>query len=107
VNALRPERGFADYNASKAAALSLAQTLALELAEHGIAVSAICPGYIRTRMTEPYLDDPQVAPELLADIPAGRFGEPEEVARLVGFLLAPGAAYMTGSAITIDGGRNV
>jgi NAD(P)-dependent dehydrogenase (short-subunit alcohol dehydrogenase family) len=107
VNAVRPERGFADYNASKAAVLSLAQTLALELAERGIAVTAICPGYIRTRMTEQYLDDPQLVPELLADIPAGRFGEPEEVGRLVTFLLAPGASYMTGSTITIDGGRNV
>jgi NAD(P)-dependent dehydrogenase (short-subunit alcohol dehydrogenase family) len=107
VNAVRPERNFADYNASKAAVLSLAQTMALELAEQGITVSAICPGYIRTRMTEQYLDDPLLAPELLADIPIGRFGRPEEVARLVTFLLAPGAAYMTGSAITIDGGRSV
>jgi len=81
--------------------------MALDLAEQRIAVTAICPGYIRTRMTEQYLDDPQVAPELLADIPSGRFGEPEEVARLVCFLLSPGAAYMTGSAITIDGGRSV
>jgi NAD(P)-dependent dehydrogenase (short-subunit alcohol dehydrogenase family) len=107
VNALRPEREFADYNASKAAVLSLAQTLALELAGEGIAVHAICPGYVRTRMTEQYLDDPELAPDLLADIPVGRFGEPEEVGRLVSFLLDPGAAYMTGSTITIDGGRSV
>jgi NAD(P)-dependent dehydrogenase (short-subunit alcohol dehydrogenase family) len=107
VNGLRAEREFADYNASKAAAISLAQTLALDLAERRIAVTAICPGYVRTRMTERYLDDPDVAPGLLADIPAGRFGEPEEVAALVAFLLSGQANYMTGSVIPIAGGRDV
>lgn len=107
VNGVRPEAGFADYNASKAAAVSLAQTLALDLAERNIAVTCICPGYVRTRMTAPYLDDPAVADELLAEIPAGRFGDPGEVAALVAFLLSAQAGYMTGSVITIDGGRSV
>jgi NAD(P)-dependent dehydrogenase (short-subunit alcohol dehydrogenase family) len=107
VNGVRPEAGFADYNASKAAAVSLAQTMALDLAERRIAVSAICPGYIPTRMTAPYLDDATTAAELLAGIPAGRFGEPGEVAALVAFLLSGEAGYLTGSVITIDGGRSV
>lgn len=107
VNGVRPEAGFADYNASKAAVVSLAQTMALDLSERGIAVTCICPGYVRTRMTAPYLDDPEVARKLLEDVPARRFGEPEEVAALVAFLLAPSAGYLTGSAITIDGGRSV
>jgi NAD(P)-dependent dehydrogenase (short-subunit alcohol dehydrogenase family) len=107
VNALRAERGFADYNASKAAAASIAQTLALELADAGIAVSTVCPGYMRTRMTAPYLDDPQTAAQIMADIPAGRAGEPAELAELVAFLLSPAAAYMTGATISIDGGRSV
>jgi NAD(P)-dependent dehydrogenase (short-subunit alcohol dehydrogenase family) len=106
VNGLRAERDFCDYNASKGAAVMLAKTLALDLAERGIAVTAICAGYIRTRMTEPYLDDPAVAGELRAQIPAGRFGTPEEVAGLVSFLAHPEAAYMTGGVITIDGGRS-
>jgi NAD(P)-dependent dehydrogenase (short-subunit alcohol dehydrogenase family) len=107
VNGLRPERGFADYNASKAAAISLAQTMALELATRGIVVTAICPGYIPTRMTRGYLEDPQTAEGLLAQIPAGRFGRPEEVAALVAFLLSPDGGYMDGAVISIDGGRSV
>lgn len=107
VNAIRAERAFADYNASKAATVSLAQTMALDLAERRIAVTAICPGYVRTRMTAPYLDDAAVAAELLAGIPAGRFGEPEEVAGLVAYLLSAEAGYLTGSVITMDGGRSV
>jgi NAD(P)-dependent dehydrogenase (short-subunit alcohol dehydrogenase family) len=107
INGLRAERGFADYNASKAAAISLAQTMALELAERGIAVSSICPGYIPTPMTMPYLDDPAIAAQLMAEIPAGRFGTPEEVGALVAFLLSTDAAYMTGAVISVAGGRGV
>lgn len=107
VNGLRPEHGFMDYNASKAAAISVAQSMALDLADRGIAVSAICPGYIRTPMTEAFLDDPERAAGLLADIPAGRFGEPVDVAELVDFLLSGRATYMTGSVLSIDGGRSV
>ena len=107
VNAVRPERGFADYNTSKAAVASLAQSMALDVAERRIAVTAICPGYVRTRMTEPYLDEPGVAGPLLAQIPARRFGSPDDVAALVEFLVAGEADYMTGAVITVDGGRHV
>lgn len=107
VNGERAEKGFVDYNASKAAAISVAQSLALDLSSRKVAVSAICPGYVRTRMTEAYLDDPDTAGELMSEIPAGRFGKPEEVARLVSFLLDPASSYMTGSVVSISGGRNV
>lgn len=107
VNALRAELGFADYNASKAAVLLLSQTMALELAPSGIRVTAICPGYIPTRMTRPYIDDKVTADQLLADIPARRLGTPEEVAAQVAFRLSREAGYMSGAVVSIDGGRSV
>lgn len=107
VNGLRPEATFADYNASKAAVISLAKTMALELAPRRIAVTAICPGYFPSRMTEPYLNDPQVRAEIEALIPAGRVGALTEVAGLVSFLLGPDAGFCTGGVYTVDGGRSV
>lgn len=106
VNGLRAERDFCDYNASKGAAVMLAKTLALDLADRGISVTAVCAGYVHTRMTAPYLDDPVTADEIRGHIPIGRVGTAEEVAGLVSFLASPEAAYMTGGVITIDGGRS-
>jgi NAD(P)-dependent dehydrogenase (short-subunit alcohol dehydrogenase family) len=105
VNGLRAEPNFADYNASKGGVIMLARTLARELGGRGFWVTAICPGYVRTRMTEFYLDDPDTAAELLVNIPSGRFGEPDEVAALVTFLASPEASYMNGSVVTIAGGH--
>ena len=107
VNALRPELNFLEYNASKAAVVSMAKSLALEVSRRGVAVTALCPGYFPTRMTAPYLDDPGVSQELLARIPAGRFGDLAEIAALVDFLLSPQAAFMTGSVVSMDGGASI
>jgi NAD(P)-dependent dehydrogenase (short-subunit alcohol dehydrogenase family) len=81
--------------------------MALELADQRIAITAICPGYIPTPMTAPYIEDPGTAEQLKREIPVGRFGKPEEVAGLVAYLLSPEAAYITGAVIPIDGGRSV
>ncbi len=107
VNAIRPERGFLDYNVSKAAVVSIAKSLALELGAEGVAVTALCPGYFPTRMTAPYLDDESARAELLARIPAGRFGTLPEIAAVVDFLLSPDAAFMTGSVVNLDGGSSI
>jgi NAD(P)-dependent dehydrogenase (short-subunit alcohol dehydrogenase family) len=105
VNGLRAEPNFADYNASKGGVVMLARTLARDLGGRGFWVTAICPGYVRTRMTESYLDDPATSQHLLAEIPSGRFGDADDVAALVAFLASPAASYMNGSVVTIDGGR--
>jgi NAD(P)-dependent dehydrogenase (short-subunit alcohol dehydrogenase family) len=107
VNAIRPEANFLDYNASKAAVASMAQTLALEYAAQGVTVLALAPGYFPSRMTEPYLNDPEISRELLELIPARRFGELTEIGEVVDFLLSPSARFMQGAIVTLDGGRSI
>ncbi len=107
VNAIRPELNFLDYNVSKAAVVSIAKSLALELSAEGVAVTSLCPGYFPTRMTAPFLDDKSTRAELLARIPAARFGTLPEIAAVVDFLLSPDAAYMTGSVVSLDGGSSI
>lgn len=94
---------YADYNASKAGVIALARTMALELAP-AVRVNAVCPGYVLTPMQEA-----EYSPELLAvtdaKIPLGRHARPEEVASLFAFLASDEGAYITGAAISIDGGE--
>ncbi|MEI8058079.1 MAG: SDR family oxidoreductase [Actinomycetes bacterium] len=107
ANAVRPEANFLDYNASKAAVLSMAKTMALELGHEGVTVICLCPGYFPTRMTQEYLDDESTRDELLGLIPAGRFGELTEAGEVVDFLLSSSARFMTGSVVNLDGGRSI
>ena len=86
VNAFQTERHFADYNASKGAAVLLARSLAVDLADRGIRVNAICPGYVRTPMTEPYLADPATLADIVGHIPLGRVSDPDEIAATIAFL---------------------
>jgi 3-oxoacyl-[acyl-carrier protein] reductase len=106
VNAFQTERRFADYNTSKGGAVLLARSLALDLADRRIRVNAVCPGYVRTPMTEPFLADPATLSGILAHIPLGRVAEPDEIAATIAFLASDEAAYITGSAVVIDGGRS-
>ncbi len=99
------EAGQADLAASNAGLILLAKTMALDLAPRGIAVTVVCPGDVRTRTIEERLADPLISAEHLARIPAGRLGEPDELAGLVAYLASPEASYLTGAAIPVDGGR--
>ncbi len=107
VHGLVAEPGRADYAASKAGVILLAKSMALDLAPRGITVTAICPGDIHTRSVEQRPGDPLVSAEHLARIPVGRVAELDEIAGIVSFLCSPDAAYLSGAAIPVDGGRSL
>ena len=103
----------AHYSASKFAVIGFTQALALEVAASGIRVNSVCPGYVRTSMQEREviweaalrgITPDEVRQDYLRAIPLGRLEEPEDVARVVVFLLSDRAAYMTGQAINVTGG---
>ena len=94
----------APYCAAKGGLRMLMRTIAVELAPHGITVNNIGPGAIDTPMDVPLKAHPDQMATLLAEIPLGRMGRPEEVAELATFLASDAAAYITGSTYFIDGG---
>jgi len=97
----------AAYGTSKAGLIHLTKILALEWASSGIRVNAVAPTFVRTELTASTLSRPDWAAELLSRIPAGRFGEPGEVADAVAFLLSDAAAMITGHTLAIDGGYTI
>ncbi|MCS5478783.1 SDR family oxidoreductase [Corynebacterium sp. YIM 101645] len=93
------------YVAAKHAVVGLSKGAALDYATEGIRINVLAPGLIRTPMTERWLDDPEIAPRVLADSPIGRAAEPEEVAATVLYLSSDMAGAVTGSVYRVDGGR--
>ncbi|MFO7648734.1 2-dehydro-3-deoxy-D-gluconate 5-dehydrogenase KduD [Halomonas campaniensis] len=92
------------YTASKSGLLGLTRLLANEWAAHGITVNAIAPGYMATDNTQALREDPDRSAEILARIPAGRWGTPEDLAGAAIFLCSDAAAYVNGHALAVDGG---
>jgi NAD(P)-dependent dehydrogenase (short-subunit alcohol dehydrogenase family) len=97
----------AAYGTSKAGLIHLTKILALEWASAGIRVNAVAPTFVRTELTASTLSRPDWAAELLSRIPIGRFGEPEDIAGAVAFLLSDAAALITGHTLAIDGGYTI
>ena len=95
------KRGTA-YVAAKHGVIGLTKTAAMEYAEDGIRVNAVCPGFIGTRMTEQTRE--QRGDQIIARTPLGRFGEPAEIAEMVVWLCSDRASYVTGAAYQVDGG---
>jgi len=105
INGQKGQMGQANYSAAKAGDIGFTKALAQEGAKAGITVNAICPGYIGTDMVMAVPE--KVREGIIAQIPVGRLGEPEEIARCVVFLASDDASFITGSTISANGGQVV
>lgn len=92
------------YTASKGGIVLLTKTQALELAEKGVTVNAVCPGPFGTEMNKPLLDDPEKYQAFVSKIPMGRWGEMNELDGAIIFLASQTSSFMTGTTLTVDGG---
>ncbi|TDE40308.1 3-oxoacyl-ACP reductase FabG [Antarcticimicrobium sediminis] len=94
--------GQGNYAASKAGVVGMSKSLAYEVASRGITVNAVAPGFIATAMTDKLSEDQKA--KINAQIPAGRMGDPAEIAAAVSYLASPEAAYVTGTTLHVNGG---
>jgi meso-butanediol dehydrogenase/(S,S)-butanediol dehydrogenase/diacetyl reductase len=96
---------FSVFCAAKAGIVGLTQSMALAHVRDGIRVNCVCPGVVRTPLTEAWLSDPEALRRAAAWHPMGRIGTPEEVAAAICFLASPEASFITGVALPVDGGH--
>ncbi|MCG2842040.1 acetoacetyl-CoA reductase [Sandaracinobacter sp. RS1-74] len=105
INGQKGQAGQANYSAAKAGVIGFTKALAQENAARGITVNAVCPGYVDTDMVAGVPED--VRAKIIATIPVGRLGDPEEIAQAVSWLASPKAAFCTGAVLTINGGQYI
>ena len=103
INGQKGQMGQVNYSAAKAGLIGFTKALALENANKGVTVNAIAPGYTSTDMVAHIA--PEILEKIVAQIPVGRLGLPEEIARCVGFLVSDDAGFITGSTLTANGGQ--
>jgi glucose 1-dehydrogenase len=104
VHEVIPWKRFSSYAASKGGLKLFGQSIAKELAPHGIRVAAVGPGAIETPINDAVLRDPEQRREVESQIPQGRWGKPEEIAAAISWLVSDEAGYVTGSTLFVDGG---
>lgn len=105
INGSKGQFGQTNYSASKAGVHGFTKALAQEVARKGVTVNAIAPGYVGTDMVMAI--KPEVREQIVAQIPMGRLGKPEEIGKLVAYLASEYAGYMTGSTLSINGGLHM
>jgi acetoacetyl-CoA reductase len=105
VNGIRGQFGQTNYSAAKAGILGFTKALAQEVIRKGVTVNAVSPGYVETEMVAAIRED--VKQQIVAQIPAGRLGKPEEIAAMVAYLASEAAAYVTGANLSINGGMHM
>lgn len=105
VSGILGNAGQSNYSASKAGVIGLTKAVAREMASRGINVNAVAPGFVETEMTDVLSDS--VKEGLLAQIPLGRTGKAEDIAKAVAFLASPAADYITGQVLSVDGGMAI
>ncbi len=105
INGQKGQIGLANYCSAKAGAIGFTRALALESARKGITVNAIAPGYVNTELLAGVSED--VMKSIVGQIPVGRLGEADEVARCVVFLAADESSWITGTTLTINGGQHM
>ncbi len=107
ISGIDPLPGLGAYSVSKAGLIGLVKALAKEMGPHGIRVNALAPGLIETRFSAVLLDDRQTYDRLMAGVPLGRHGQPDDLVGAAVFLAAEASAYITGQVLVVDGGGRV
>jgi len=107
INALRPGRMQGIYSMTKAALVSLTQTLAMELAEFNIMVNAVAPGLVQTKFARAIWDNDYLLDPILQRTPLKRMGQPDDIAGIVLYLASPASNFATGQVFVVDGGVTI
>ncbi|MGY1457542.1 acetoacetyl-CoA reductase [Luteimonas sp. A534] len=105
VNGTKGQFGQTNYSAAKAGVQGFTKALAQELARKGVTVNSVSPGYVGTALVKAM--KPEIVESIVAQVPMGRLGKPEEIAAVVAFLCSEGAAYVTGANIAVNGGQHM